>query len=710
MANFNVTVVNGVTQVVAESLTVAASAAAAASATLSQAWAEGTLPGGPGTKSAREHSQDADNSANVASQARDVAIAAGVQYPSEAAAVAALADGAFGSYLDASGNPVWGQRTGATMTPLPGPWIGSERVGFRQSGADAVTRTVQDKLRDIVSIKDFGAKAGASNAVNTAAVQAAAATGKPFTLDGLTVNLTSGVVVTNNVFGPGRLVSSTSILTVGADNVLVDSVEFEGTATGGTSVPIAVAALGRSGVTVRNCYLKNCRATVRNQALSRQTDFRFQNNKVDADFSLVEHIENQNDVVTVRGIDGVWITDNNFTVLNVHRVFKIADTEAATTSGTDFRARNVFVTNNRIVGSTDSGRQVMDLFFFTSDIIVAQNLIDVSGFGVVVENKTGMAQNYNQNTFITGNKISNDFAGIALQGSYGATTAGYDVGYQNALISGNVVISTAPIIENTRHPIEVRFYDNVQITGNNVVTPLVFAETAGLPCIRVSSNAYATVNNNTATNGTILFTRSTTNASAEPFSSTILSIVCCGNTINNFGGTGFVGGIQIDNIGTASSLRVVIEGNYVKQDIDDGASAGCIAINNSTVNTVSVCNNIGVMANAAEQRLRILSSTITQVIESNNSWNQVGRASATYDPPLIAAGTAVTTTLSVAGAIFATDVVERVQFSRALAGLVMTAWVSATNTVTVQFYNPTSGGIDLQSGTLQVVVERFTVV
>ena len=70
MANFNVTVVNGVTQVVAESATVAASAAAQAAAALSQAWAEGTLPGGAGTKSAREWAEDAGVQATAANTSR----------------------------------------------------------------------------------------------------------------------------------------------------------------------------------------------------------------------------------------------------------------------------------------------------------------------------------------------------------------------------------------------------------------------------------------------------------------------------------------------------------------------------------------------------------------------------------------------------------------------------------------------------------------
>ncbi len=78
--------------------------------------------------------------------------------------------------------------------------------------------------------------------------------------------------------------------------------------------------------------------------------------------------------------------------------------------------------------------------------------------------------------------------------------------------------------------------------------------------------------------------------------------------------------------------------------------------------------------------------------------------SKTWDPASIANGASATTTVTVTGATLGDFVVP--SFSLSLGGLSLSAYVSATDTVTVVLTNNTGGPVDLGSGTLYVKVLR----
>lgn len=75
---------------------------------------------------------------------------------------------------------------------------------------------------------------------------------------------------------------------------------------------------------------------------------------------------------------------------------------------------------------------------------------------------------------------------------------------------------------------------------------------------------------------------------------------------------------------------------------------------------------------------------------------------ATYDPGSLADAAGVTTTVTVTGA--ALGDIALASFSLDLQGITVTAWVSATNTVSVRFQNESGGVLDLASGTLKAMV------
>ena len=84
---------------------------------------------------------------------------------------------------------------------------GSALVGFLQDGTGATARTLQDKLRDVVSVKDFGA-VGDGVADDTAAIQAALNTGLsvfiPPTTSYYKISAALNLMGNQKIFGEGR--------------------------------------------------------------------------------------------------------------------------------------------------------------------------------------------------------------------------------------------------------------------------------------------------------------------------------------------------------------------------------------------------------------------------------------------------------------------------------------------------------------------------
>jgi len=78
------------------------------------------------------------------------------------------------------------------------------------------------------------------------------------------------------------------------------------------------------------------------------------------------------------------------------------------------------------------------------------------------------------------------------------------------------------------------------------------------------------------------------------------------------------------------------------------------------------------------------------------------KTTGTWDASSIASGATTSTTLTVSGATLGDFTLA--SFSLSLAGLQLTSYVSATNTVTVVLSNLTGAAVDLASGTLAVLV------
>lgn len=145
---------------------------------------------------------------------------------------------------------------------------GSSLVGYTQGGTGAVATTVQAKLRQTVSVFDFGA-VGDGTTNDTAAVSAAIATGfGVYVPMGYTFAITGNVTgFANNqqIFGGGKFkkLGTTQtpmfLLPDESDNVWFNGLEFDGTSanfSAGNPVPAILGYITKS-LKVTNCYFYN---------------------------------------------------------------------------------------------------------------------------------------------------------------------------------------------------------------------------------------------------------------------------------------------------------------------------------------------------------------------------------------------------------------------------------------------------------------------
>lgn len=160
----------------------------------------------------------------------------------------------------------------------------------------------------------------------------------------------------------------------------------------------------------------------------------------------------------------------------------------------------------------------------------------------------------------------------------------------------------------------------------------------------------------------------------------------------------YIGG-SYSGLLTVSNLRID-RTSATGTPIERGADFSSCTNLQELVNFDALGTFATVTANGFNKSYNLQNNRIAGVI--NEPLNLLG--SATYDPASLVDGAGVTTTVTVTGALLG-DFAEAT-FSNALQGILLTAWVSASNIVSVRFQNETGGTIDLASGTLKAKVTR----
>lgn len=128
--------------------------------------------------------------------------------------------------------------------------------------------------------------------------------------------------------------------------------------------------------------------------------------------------------------------------------------------------------------------------------------------------------------------------------------------------------------------------------------------------------------------------------------------------------------------------------------------------NGGTINRIPGGSAFKLNAGHAEDYWALTEGGVRTIYPANWSREEnkaVYYGSAVYDPGNLTAGSSTSTTVTATGAAVGDRVITP-SFSLSLGGLMTSGYVSAANTVTVTFFNPTGGAVNLASGTLRVKV------
>jgi hypothetical protein len=339
---------------------------------------------------------------------------------------------------------------------------------------------------------------------------------------------------------------------------------------------------------IRGCEWVNCRLYAKNDESAVHKGLRLIDNKITCDFSAANYTVDQLDPISIYGYKDVKVTGNVIQATNTHRIFKISDI-TTTMDATPYRAQRIVVSGNIVTGSTTSNKQAMDLFQSTSDIVISGNYFNVTGWSSVINNKdAGMnvTSTTARNLAITNNIMIFDNQGIALQGKAGALTAGYDVGYDNATITGNT-------LQQTGNPniaaLGVRFHHYAVISGNSITCDEGVNNSSA---IAVFSNVSVSVTGNVCKYGRIELARVTTDEGGLQHTGDVGDVAIIGNTVTDHMSSGgiIVTSLALSGIGP----NVTISGNAISAAAVNIEGGRPIRLQLSAVKNMSITNNTSI--------------------------------------------------------------------------------------------------------------------
>jgi len=466
----------------------------------------------------------------------------------------------------------------------------ASNVMYTPAGSGAATTDVQTKLRELVSVKDFGAT-GDGVTDDTAAINLALAVGGKIYFPSGTYLCSTITLVSSDthIFGDKKSVIKlknsvdVDLLDLSNfDNITISDLTFDGNKANQT---VDVNSVCVRGDGCSNVILQNC--TIKNSALSginiRNSDGVKVVNNIFTDCGTKNSV-NSGDAMYLAFNTNDYVSGN--TVTNPARIGIIIKGSAGPT------ATNSTVIGNYVINSGENGIGTED---GNARILIANNVVVDAGDNVFASTKAGIVVGE------TGEKITVSGNIIHNPGSYGIEVVH---GADETIVSGNSITSSgstgifATAVDGSGG------LDNLLITGNNITTTVL----DGIYISAAATNPLVAANLNT--NISILSNVIRSAARDCIVCSAMLDFNISNNTIHS---TTTGAGIRVINSEEGS-----ISGNY----ITEAASRG-IYVQGATINCSNVAIKDNTIADAGTWGVFIIASDNASIM-GNTVRNRTG--------------------------------------------------------------------------------------
>ena len=578
------------------------------------------------------------------------------------------------------------------------PTLNADLIDYDPPFLGALTSgyTVENKLEQYVSVKDFGA-VGDGVTDDTAAFQAAFDSGEYGIFVPNGTYIVDGVTGSDiYLFGSGTIKKKAStkgemIYLTGNNVVEGVTLDYDWTNAAQTLPYFANISLrqDQGAIVVRGCkfvrsfvralYVEGASLTLSGSSFSEGAPH---NNQSGGNERVTSYVDIQADLLTDEQfveITGNTIVGTSLAAADLHLNPTGILLNAQALDGVRYKSVNI-VGNTLIACSQNAGggnvTGAIDTYNGVENLVVSGNTIRLFSYaGIKVQNSSIFS--------VTGNVISEGAVpvGAAVAQSQGIITTEKVRGATSEQLNGVV---TANVIKDCQYIGITNSCDNVVINGN-IIDGVTLA-TLGNAIF--NSASYVTITGNIGRNVEGIFIDTTGGSHVKIIGNTLQSDTVASPGAVNYAGANidishnsFVssiasGGSGVRTNGPASNVRLI--GNFV-----DGYPYGLdIRTTGGAVDNVNIADNQ--FANISTASINITSA----VTNAYSAMNTIQLVTVTYDPPSLAVGNASPVqTTTVTGAAVGDSVVAT--GVRNMLGLYVVAWVSASDTVSWYVLNPT---------------------